>query len=335
MYKKAKYYINKPNGLECQICPARCLLKEGKLSKCKTRIVLNGDLIDLSYSHACAINIDPVEKKPFFHFKPGMQTFSFGTAGCTFSCLNCQNYEISQFSPQDIKSYELSPQELVDSALEHKCTAVAYTYNEPTVYFEYMLDTARLAKQAGLSNLMVSNGYINEKPLMDLLPYLDAANIDLKVFDNSIYKKLTGGSLEPVLETLLRLQKNNIWIEITTLIIPQWTDDLKLIDKMCKWLKENGFEDYSLHFSRFHPSNKLLHIKPTPLRTLISAREIARKHGINYVYTGNAPEADGENTYCPNCHKLLVQRMGYNIRANYIEKNKCPECQTIIPGVWS
>ncbi|MBT3244145.1 MAG: AmmeMemoRadiSam system radical SAM enzyme [Bacteroidetes bacterium] len=334
-YKEAVHVIETPKGLRCLICPNECTLKEGETSDCHNRKVIRGKLYTLAYGNACAINIDPVEKKPLLHFKPGMPTFSFGTAGCNFSCLNCQNWEISQVSPEDIRSYKATPQALVDAAIKQECSAIAYTYNEPTSYFEYMFETAKLARKAGLHNLMISNGYINPKPLMEIIPYLDAANIDLKVFDDTTYQQLSSGKLKPVLDSLQTLKKHNIWLEITNLIVPQWTDDMEYIDKMCKWLVKKGFENTPLHFSRFHPAHKLLHVRSTPLKTLLEARKIAKSRGVNYVYIGNVPEIDGESTFCSNCNKLLIQRKGYEIKANYIQGSICPECEHSIPGVWS
>ena len=333
--KEAKYVIETPKGLRCLICPNECTLKEGELSECHNRRVIDGKLYTLAYNYPCAIHIDPIEKKPLFHFKPGVRALSVGTAGCNFSCLNCQNSEISQVSPKDIRSYRASPQELVEAAEKEMCPAIAYTYTEPTSYFEYMLDTAKLARKAGIRNLMISNGYINEKPLLELVPYLDAANIDLKVFDDSRYQKLTGGTLEPVLETLKTLKKHNVWIEITNLIVPEWSDDMEVIENMCRWLSKNGFENYPLHFSRFHPSYKLKHLKSTPFTSLQNARNIALKHGIKHVYIGNVPEFDGENTECSQCKTIVITRKGFQILSNKLDKGCCPNCNSTISGVWS
>lgn len=332
---EARYVLNTPKGLRCLICPNECTLEEGELSDCNNRRVIDGKLYTLAYNHPCAIHIDPIEKKPLLHYKPGVLAFSFGTAGCNFSCLNCQNSEISQKSPEQIRSYLASPKSLVEGAIKENCPTIAYTYTEPVSYFEYMLDTAKLATEAGIDNLMISNGYINEEPLLELVPYLNAANIDLKVFDDLTYQRLTGGKLAPVLRTLEILKEHKIWIEITNLIVPEWSDDLGLIDKMCKWLSKKGFEDYPLHFSRFHPSYKLTHLPATPLKVLLDARTIARKHGIKHVYIGNVPEVDGENTSCPECHEVLIKRKGFRVLSNKIENNSCPFCHTPVAGVWS
>ncbi len=235
-YKEASYVIQTPKGLRCLICPNECTLKEGEVSDCHNRKVIQGKLYSTAYGNPCALHVDPVEKKPLVHYYPGMRTFSVGTAGCNFSCLNCQNWEISQVSPGDLRSHQASPEELLATAKQYQCPAIAYTYTEPTSFFEYMFDTAMLASKAGIKNIMISNGFINPKPLDDLIPYLDAANIDLKAFNSETYMQLTGGDLEPVLDTLLTLKSKEKWIEITNLIIPGWTDDLDMIKKMCRSL---------------------------------------------------------------------------------------------------
>lgn len=332
---EARYVIETPKGLRCLICPNECTLKDGELSDCKNRRVIDGKLYTLGYANPCALHADPVEKKPFMHYYPGMQTLSFGTAGCTFNCLNCQNWEISQSSPEDTRNIEASPANIVQTAIESRYPAIAYTYTEPISFFEFMYDTAVLAKKEGIRNLMISNGYINPKPLKDLTPYLDAANIDLKIFDDEVYQQLTGGRLDPVLKTIKYLKENGVWIEITNLIIPDWTDDMEAIEKMCKWLASNGLKDTPLHFSRFHAAYKLKNLRSTPLKSLLKAREIAQEAGIQYVYIGNVPEVEGENTVCHNCKTLLVKRQGYLVASNNIQNGHCPECSAKIPGVWA
>ena len=332
---EARYVIETPKGLRCLICPNECTLKEGELSECHNRQVINGKLYTLAYNHLCSVHIDPIEKKPLFHYLPGASALSIGTAGCTFSCLNCQNDEISQVSPADIRTYNYRPQEIVSIALESRCPTLAFTYNEPISFFEYMVDIARISHAKGIKNLLISNGYINEKPLDELIPYIHAANIDLKVFDDLTYQRLTGGTLDPVLAALRRLKDAGVWLEITNLIVPEWTDDPETIEKMCKWLVKNGFQDYPLHFSRFHPAYKLKHLKPTPFKTLLLAKNIALKQGMRFVYVGNVPEYSGENTHCPNCQTELIKRQGFAIVHNRLTNGQCPDCLAKIPGVWS
>jgi len=332
---EARYVIETPKGLRCLICPNECTLKEGELSECKNRRVIGGKLYTLGYGNPCAIHADPVEKKPFMHYYPGMQTLSFGTAGCTFNCLNCQNWEISQASPEDTRNIDASPESIVLTAKESKYPAIAYTYTEPISFFEFMYDTAVMAKKEGIRNLMISNGYINPKPLKDLAPFIDAANIDLKVFDDIVYQQLTGGRLDPVLKTIKYLKDNDVWVEVTNLIIPDWTDDMEAVREMCKWMVSNNLDDTPLHFSRFHAAYKLKDLRSTPLKSLLQARDIALEEGIRYVYIGNVPEIEGENTLCHNCNAMLVQRQGYRIMFNKIKDGRCPECSTAIPGIWS
>ncbi len=332
---EARYVIETPKGLRCLICPNECTLEEGELSDCKNRRVIDGKLYALGYSNPCALHADPVEKKPLMHYYPGMPTLSLGTAGCTFTCLNCQNWEISQASPEETRNLEASPKQIVETAKFNGHPAIAYTYTEPISFFEYMYDTAVAARKAGLRNIMISNGYINPLPLKDLTPYLDAANIDLKIFDDETYQQLTGGRLNPVLDTIKYLKKNGVWLEITNLIIPDWTDDMDTISRMCDWLVSNNLADTPLHFSRFHAAYKLENLRSTPLKALLEAREIAIKAGIQYVYIGNVPETDGENTFCHKCKKLLVKREGYKVISNDLADGHCPECSTLIPGIWS
>ena len=332
--REARHYIETPRGVKCLICPNECTLKEGELSVCHNRVARNGKLYTMAYGNPCAVNIDPVEKKPLLHFFPGTTCFSIATAGCNFACLNCQNWEISQTSPTKTRNFDAPPQKIVDQAIREQCKSIAYTYSEPTTFFEYMLDTATLAKSRGIKNIMVSNGYINEEPLLELCKVIDAANIDLKTFDPAIHLKLTAGNLKPVLEGLKIFRDQGVWIEITNLIVPEWTDNFDQITRMCDWLAKEGFTDYPLHFSRFHPQHKLTRLQPTPLQALTRAKDIALKSGLKYVYIGNVPGIGGEDTYCPNCKVLLVKRKGFEIEQNLITSNRCPKCQTVVSGRW-
>jgi len=339
-FKSLLYQENVPDTSEhinvarCLICPHNCNVQEGKHGLCKTRINIRGILSSIAYGNPCSISIDPIEKKPLFHFFPGSRIYSLATAGCNFRCLNCQNWQISQSSPEDCDHYELMPADIVQQALQHGTNSIAFTYTEPTVFYEYVLDTAKIAHENGLKTVLISNGYINQNPLTDLCPYLDAANIDLKCFDDSVYHKLTGGRLQPVLETLKTLKAQGVWLEITNLLVPTWTDSPNMIQEMCKWLVDNGFLETPLHFSRFFPTYKLSHLPTTPESVLINAKEIAEKSGIKYVYIGNLPQLHGENTYCPNCRKLLVERIGYVVKNNSIHNGNCKFCGEPIVGIW-
>lgn len=322
------------NIVRCHVCPHNCIVHEGKYGICHTRVNHHGKLYSLAYGNPCSISIDPIEKKPLFHFFPGSGIYSIATTGCNFRCLNCQNWQISQSSPQDMDHYDLMPEEAVLQALKHNINSIAFTYTEPTVFYEYVLDTAKIAHEKGLKTVFISNGYINEESLLGLCPYLDAANIDLKCFDDAVYHNLTGGRLNPVLETLKTLKDQGVWLEITNLLIPQYTDNLKLIQAMCDWLAGNGFADTPLHFSRFFPAFKLEHLPPASESILIQAKEIAEKAGMKYVYVGNRPDLHEENTYCPNCRQLLVERSGYVVKKNLIHNGLCDFCGTPIAGVW-
>jgi pyruvate formate lyase activating enzyme len=333
--REAIFYTETPRGVRCGICPNDCTLKPGETSDCHNRVNHDGKLYSIAYGNPCAIHVDPIEKKPLLHFLPASQAFSIATAGCNFACLNCQNWEISQTSPKNTRNYDLMPPRVVEACVQNNCESIAYTYSEPTSFYEYVFDTSRLARARGIKNLYISNGFINPEPLKALAPYLDAANIDLKSFDNDIYLKLNAGELQPVLDTLKILKEYDVWLEITNLIVPSWTDNLEMIKKMCGWLVENGFENYPLHFSRFSPLYKLTQLPSTPLNTLMKARQIAVDAGLNYVYIGNVPGKGFENTFCPECKEMVIQRRGYSILSNKVVDGKCKHCKTPISGVWS
>ncbi len=331
---EAHFYTVTPRGVLCGICPNECTLKSGEVSTCHNRINIDNKLYSVAYGNPCAVHVDPVEKKPLFHFMPQSRTFSIATAGCNLACLNCQNWEISQTSPAKTRNVTLMPPDVVKSAVENNCSSISYTYSEPVSFYEYMFDTAKLASEKGIRNIMVSNGYINPEPLKRLIPFIDAANIDLKVFDKQIYLKLAGGKMQNVLDTMLTLQKSKVWLEITNLIIPSWSDNLDMISQMCKWLAQNGFQEVPLHFSRFTPLYKLTQLPPTPLNTLIKAKEAAIAEGLKYVYVGNLPGKGFENTFCPSCEKMVIERRGFTIVSNNLENGKCKACGKAIAGVW-
>ena len=333
--REAIFYTETPRGVRCGICPNECTLRPGETSDCHNRVNHQGKLYSIAYGNPCSVHVDPIEKKPLLHFLPQSYAFSIATAGCNFACLNCQNWEISQTSPKNTRNYDLMPEKVVEACIKSNCASIAYTYSEPTSFYEYVYDTSRLARTSGIRNVYVSNGYINQKPLQALAPYLDAANIDLKSFSDDIYLRLNAGKLQPVLDTLITLKEYNVWVEITNLVVPSWTDDFDMISEMCDWLVENGFSENPLHFSRFHPLYKLTQLPATPINTLIKARDIAVKAGCKYVYIGNVPGRGFENTFCPNCHEMIIQRRGYAILSVKINDGKCGYCGTPINGVWS
>jgi pyruvate formate lyase activating enzyme len=332
--KEAFFYVTTPKGIRCQLCPNECDLKEGETGDCRNRTVKNGKLYTIAYGNPCAVHIDPVEKKPLMHFLPGSRTLSVGTAGCNLACLNCQNWTISQKSPTETRNYDLLPEKLVTTCQENQCESLAYTYSEPITFYEYTYDSSILARQAGIKNIIVTAGYINREPLEKLCKVIDAANVDLKSFSDDIYLRLNAGKLQPVLDTLKTLKNEGVWLEITNLIVPSWTDDLDMIKRMCGWLVENGFENNPLHFSRFYPTYKLTQLPPTPVAVLRSAFQIAKSEGIKHVYIGNVPGTEAQHTYCPECGKIVIERKGYTIVNNHIVNGKCTFCQTPIPGIW-
>ena len=333
--KEALFYNKLDNkSVQCQLCPRRCVIPENRRGFCQVRENKGGKLYTLSYAKPVAIHIDPIEKKPLFHFLPSTTAFSIATAGCNLRCKFCQNWEISQRKPEEVDYQYIEPADLIKEVIASGSPTIAYTYTEPTIFYEYMLETARLAKQAGIRNVMHSCGYINEAPLRKLTKYLDAANIDLKGFSDDYYRDLTEASLEPVLSALKVLKEEGVFIEITNLILPGYNDDPETIRKMCLWIKENLGVDTPLHFSRFFPMYKMVALSPTPVATLEKAREIAIACGLNYVYIGNLAGNPAENTYCPSCKRLLIERKGYFVLENNIKNGKCKFCGEKIAGIW-
>ena len=333
--KEAAYYISNPDGtVVCTLCPHRCKIDEAKCGRCRSRINRGGHLYSLAYARICAMHADPMEKKPLFHFLPGATCFSIASAGCNLSCLNCQNWSVSQVSPMEIPSQTLLPEDCVRLAKKYGCRAVAYTYTEPLTYLEYVRDCASACQEAGLKNVLVTAGYVNEAPLCDLLPFIDAVNIDLKSFSDEVYRKVSRVRLQPILDTLLAMRDAGVWIEITRLLIPGISDGEEDIRAMCHWLMEHGFADNPLHISRFFPRYKLQDIDATPLSALLSARRMAQEEGMRFVYIGNTSLTDAENTYCPKCGSLLVKREGYAVSSGSFS-GICPACGADIAGVWT
>lgn len=335
-FHKAMFYKKIDGGtVQCQLCPRGCTLSNGQRGFCRAREPKDGELYTLVYGAPCAVHIDPIEKKPLFHFLPGTPIFSIATAGCNFRCKYCQNWQISQFPPEETVNERLSPQDIINQTIKYNCPTIAHTYTEPSVFYEYMLDTARLAKTKGIRNMYHSNGSLNPEPVEGLSSYLDAADIDLKGFTQDFYTEVCAGYLDTVLNTLKILKKNGVWLEITNLVIPTLNDDLARINEMCAWIKENLGAEVPLHFSRFWPMYKLTSLYPTPVETLDRAREAALGQGLKYVYIGNVPGHPGENTYCPGCKKALIERSGFTVLSNHVVGGKCDSCGARIAGVWS
>jgi pyruvate formate lyase activating enzyme len=336
IYKRiAMFQEETARGIMCRICPNECVLKEGELSKCNNRKVHDSKLYTMAFGNPCSVNVDPVEKKPLYHFLPGSKAYSIATAGCNLVCLNCQNWTISQISPDKTRNFDLMPEQVVEESVKNNCSSIAYTYSEPITFYEYVFETATLARKAGVKNIFKSNGYINKEPLQKICSVIDAANIDLKAFTESTYLKLTGGKLQPVLDSLKVIKDMGVWLEITNLVIPDWTDNLNDIRSMCKWLSDNGFRNTPLHLSRFYPLHKLEQLPPTPVGILNSAYKIAVEEGLKYVYTGNIPGNEISDTKCPSCNTPVVTRQGFRVTTNTIKGGKCNKCGSVIDGVWN
>ena len=320
--------------VQCLLCPRGCMISSGKRGYCEVRENRGGRLYTLVYGNPCAIHIDPIEKKPFFHVLPGTLSFSIATAGCNLDCTFCQNWEISQEVPEKTYNFRLPPAMAVRLAQENQCASIASTYVEPTIFFEYMYDTSVLAKKQGVLSVCHSNGYMNPQPLAELCGYLAAACIDLKGFTEDFYQEMTEGSLQPVLNTIKTLHSKRIHVELVNLMIPTKNDDMEVVRWMCLWIKKELGPDVPLHFSRFTPQYKLRNLPPTPVETLERARGVALALELEYVYVGNVPGHPGENTSCPHCKKILIARRGYSILANYVVKGRCKYCGKRIPGIW-
>jgi pyruvate formate lyase activating enzyme len=333
--KKALYYKKLSNQrVQCTLCPRACIVSKGARGFCRVRENRDGDYYTLVHSNPCAVHIDPIEKKPLFHFFPGTTALSIATAGCNFTCKNCQNHDISQARPDDTMNFGLSPLDIVELAEKYDTATIAYTYTEPTIFYEYMIQTAKIAHHKGVLNIYHSNGYISQDALLKLVPYLDGANVDLKGFSDSFYHEITGGSLNPVLQSLVTLKKSNVWLEITNLVIPTKNDSDKMIDDLCQWVKNELGEETPLHFSRFYPQYKMQNLPPTPIDTLKRAAEIAGAKGLKYVYIGNVPGAEEENTRCARCGKTIIGRTGYYVHTYKINHGRCDFCGMEIAGRW-
>jgi len=334
--KEAMFY-EKLDGskVHCGLCRFRCIIADGKRGICGVRENHAGTLFTLVYGRAVAENVDPIEKKPLFHFQPGSSSYSVATVGCNFRCHHCQNYSISQsvWEGGRISGFELPPAEIVRKAVASGCSSVSYTYTEPTIFYEYAYDTAVLARKAGLKNVFVTNGYITTPALVQISPYLDAANIDLKGFSEKFYREVVHAKLGEVLDTILDYKRLGVWLEITTLIIPQHNDSEEELKGIARFIADKVGVETPWHVTQFYPTYRLTDQPRTPVATLRRARQIGLDAGLRYVYEGNVPGEGGENTYCPGCGELLILRNGFFIRENRIQSGQCPSCKTIIDGI--
>lgn len=333
--KEAMFYKSLNGKLQCNLCNHYCKIKEGKKGICGVRENINAKLYSLVYGKSIAADIDPIEKKPFFNYYPGTTAYSIATVGCNFHCLNCQNWEISQMpkgKEGKIIGQKLSPKEVIANAKRKGCKCIAYTYTEPTIFFEYAYDTAKLAHEQGIKNVFVTNGYTSSEAIKEISPFLDAANIDLKSFSEDFYHEVCGAKIQPVLDNIKLYKELGIWIEVTTLIIPGYSDDENQLKEIAKFIKNVG-EDIPWHITAFSPAFKLQDVSPTPVDSLRKAREIGLKTGLRYVYEGNVPGEGGENTYCYNCGELLIKRYGFEIIKKRLIDGRCPECKTRMDGI--
>ena len=320
--------------VQCELCPKLCVIGPSQSGECRVRVNLDGVLRTVVYGFPCSASIDPVEKKPVFHFLPGTLIFSISTVGCNLHCKNCQNWEISQANPEDSRAFSCPPEKVVALAKQYKCLSIAYTYTEPIVYYEYTYDTARLAREAGIRNVLVTAGYINEKPWRDLLQHIDAARIDLKSMSEAFYRDVCGATLKPVQNALVVARSMGVHVEVINLVIPTLNDKPEELRELSQWVRANLGKETPVHFSGFSPMYKMQHLPPTSQQTLETARDIAISEGLEHVYIGNRQTEKGENTYCPACRNLLIARVGYSILQNRLKDGHCPDCGKEIYGLW-
>ncbi len=333
--READYYHQLSDKLvACDLCPRRCVIQPGQRGFCRTRENRDGRLYSIVYGRPCSIGKEPIEKAPFFHFLPGSQRITLATVGCNQTCKYCQNWEISQARLEDVPSRELSPADVVALAAKEKAPIICFTYSEPTVFYEYMIDIARLARARGIRTAVVTGGYINPEPLRQLCAAVDAIKIDLKGFTPEFYKNVCGSTLEPVLEACEIVAQSRTHLELVNLVVPALNDDTATIRKMCRWIRENVGDTVPVHFTQFHPEYRLQNSPPTPVATLERAVAIARSEGMKFVCVGNVPGHQAENTYCPACGKTIIRRSGYSVVENKVQNSNCSFCGAHIAGVW-
>ena len=334
--REARFYEKLPyKKIRCKLCPRECEIDDRERGYCGVRENRGGTYYTLVHSRICASHIDPIEKKPFFHFAPGTMAFSVATAGCNVNCKMCQNWEISQVRPEQVESTYLPPKELVNLARQYQCPSIAYTYTEPVVYCEYVLDAAESGRAAGVKSVVITGGYIQTEPLKELCRRVDAIKVDLKAFSEKYYAEVVRGELKPVLQALVTIRAQGTWNEIVYLVVPTLNDSDAEFQALARWVKTELGPDVPLHFSRFYPNYLLKNLPPTPLPTLERAKAIADAEGIHYVYIGNVPGHPAENTWCPKCRRVVVERAGLMVKAMRLNQGKCPFCRQLIPGRWT
>jgi pyruvate formate lyase activating enzyme len=332
---EARYYKKQPDReIECILCPRFCKLGDKERGYCGVRENMGGTYYTLVYGKACSIAVDPIEKKPLFHYLPKSSALSIATAGCNVNCKFCQNWEISQVRPEQVQNYDFPPRAVVETAQKYSCPVIAYTYTEPVVFYEYMYDTSLEARKKGIRNVVITGGHINPEPMEELTKVVDAIKVDLKAFSQDFYTNYVRGELQPVLEAIKIVHKSSAWLELVYLVIPTLNDSSDEIRKMCQWIMKEIGPDVPLHFSRFVPMYLVKNLPPTPVSTLEKAQKIALEEGIHYVYIGNVPGHSAESTYCPQCKEIVIKRIGYQINKIALKGGRCKYCNNPIPGIW-
>ncbi len=332
---EARYYEKLPHKkIRCLLCPRECVIDDRERGYCGVRENREGIYYSLVYARPCTYHVDPIEKKPLFHFFPGSLSFSIATAGCNVNCKFCQNWQISQVRPEQIRSMYMPPKQVADMAQKHSCISIAYTYSEPIIFYEYMEDTALAGIDADIRSVVITGGYIQKDPLKRLCKSVDAIKVDLKAFSEQYYRDIVNGELKPVLDALVTIREMNVWTEIVYLVVPTLNDSEHEIKGLCKWIKSNLGSEVPVHFTRFHPQYLLKNLPPTPLETLERAKQIADAEGLQYAYIGNIPGHPAENTYCPDCKNIVIKRTGFTVHELHLDKGTCTHCGYSIAGVW-
>jgi pyruvate formate lyase activating enzyme len=332
---EARYYEKLPyKKIKCKLCPRECVIDDRERGYCGVRENRDSIYYSLVHSRVVTAHVDPIEKKPFFHFLPGTAAFSIATAGCNVNCKMCQNWEISQARPEQVRSNYMPPRDVAALAKRYECRAIAYTYSEPVIFYEYLLDAADAGRSAGVKSAVVTGGFIQQDPLKEMCRHVDAVKVDLKAYSQKFYKEVVNGDLKPVLDTLVTLKKQGMWTEIVYLVIPTLNDSEQEFKGLARWVKSEIGPDVPLHFSRFHPQYLLKNLPPTPLEILERAKAVSDAEGLRYVYIGNVPGHSAESTYCPKCRRMVVERAGYTVKSVRLRQGKCQFCQEPIPGIW-
>jgi pyruvate formate lyase activating enzyme len=332
---KGKRHLHKGKIVKCLLCAQGCVIATGQRGKCRTRMNVDGELRSLVYGRPISIHVDPIEKKPLYHYLPGAEAFSLATAGCLLRCKFCQNWQISQSSPEDHPVSFALPARIVDAARASKAPVIAFTYNEPTVFMEYLTDISRIAEKQGIHSVLISCGFMNEAPLVEMCEVLGAIKIDLKGYSENFYRNACGGELRPVLRSIKQVAKSKAHLEIVNLVVPTLNDSEKMLRDLIDWILGEVGPDVPVHFTRFHPDYQMLNLPPTPVATLERARDIARSKGMHYPYVGNVPGHPGNHTFCPNCKRIVIERQGFFITEMNIKGGRCKFCRWKIAGVWA